>query len=106
MIGERAASRWHFWLQWTLANVAGWAAGSLLQLAVLSSVPREMRETAVVIAAHSAVWGLAAGLLQWLVLRRVLGGTERWALASGAGWAVAGAVSGSLLGVLGEQSGF
>lgn len=66
-----------------------------------------IRDTALISGTDSAIWGLVAGLLQWLILRRRLGHTAWWVLASSTGWGVAGAASGALIPVWGENaSGF
>jgi len=104
MSDERTRAGSRFWLHWVIASAAAWAAGSLLQLAVTSSVPESVRDTAVISATHSAIWGLVAGLLQWLILRRLLSRTGGWVLASSAGWGVAGAVSGALIADWGDNA--
>src|ERR1041384_167568 len=104
MRNERASVGSVFWLQWIVVNAAAWAAGSLLQLGLRSAVPEAIRDTPLISATDSALWGLGAGLLQWLILRRMLGHTAWWVLASSAGWAVAGAVSGFLIAVWGENA--
>ena len=47
---------------------------------------------------------MVAGVLQWLILRQFLVRSWPWIIASGVGWAVAGAVSGALLAVVGENA--
>src|ERR1051325_7894967 len=96
-----------FWFFWVLASSAAWTVGSLLQLALRTSVPESIRDTGWTSGTDSAIWGLVAGLLQWLILRQVLIRSWPWIIASGAGWAVAGAMSGALLAMWGENtSGF
>jgi hypothetical protein len=90
-------------LQWVLASSAAWTIGSILQLALRSSVPESIRDTGWTSGIDSAIWGVVAGVLQWLVLRQVLVRSWPWIIASGVGWALPGAVSGALLGVVGEN---
>jgi hypothetical protein len=104
MASERHNFDARIWLQWVLASSAAWAVGSLLQLALRSSVPESIRDTGWTSGTDSAIWGLVAGVLQWLILRQVLVRSWPWIVASGVGWAVAGALSGALLGVVGENT--
>jgi hypothetical protein len=60
---------WALWFQWIMATTLGWISGGLF----LSGIP--------LIAS-----GVAAGILQWLVLQGRLVRPWRWVLASAAGW--------------------
>jgi hypothetical protein len=53
-----------------------------------------------VTAASIGLFGAVVGILQWLVLRRLLPATGWWIAATAGGWAAAGAIDGTLSGFL------
>ncbi len=92
-----------YWLTWTLATATGWLGGivinflaiNLLGLGALSAQlaanPNQVtQETAllfmVVSFAVLLVLGGSIGLLQWLVLRRLVPNVGRWALSTAVGF--------------------
>ena len=107
-IGERSAQPmssaqapdWRLWLWWVLASTVGWSAGGAAGGTAGWGLSRDI--AIVGYGAGAAVGGIAAGLLQWLVLRRQIARASRWVLAS----AVAGAVIGVVGVALGATLGF
>ncbi|HYN68837.1 MAG TPA: hypothetical protein VEX41_01345 [Candidatus Eisenbacteria bacterium] len=81
-----SGARW-----WILASVIGFGIGKVLgdQLAAAVGGP-------VGIALGGATIGVAAGLLQWIVLRREVAAPGWWVLASTIGWAVAWMIIGTI----------
>ena len=92
---------WRLWLWWVLANTVGFAVGGSVGTAVglgLSSGPMVRGYVAVTVA------GIAAGVLQWLVLRRQVARAGWWAVTGPVGAAVitvVGLVVGFAVGVVG-----
>lgn len=67
---------WSFWLQWMLANILGFAMGAAMANAVTDLI-------------FTALFGVAGGFTQWLVLRHRILGAGWWVLASTLGFAIA-----------------
>ena len=67
---------WNFWLQWLLASILGFAVGAVIANAVTDLI-------------FTALFGVAGGFMQWLVLRRRIVGAGWWVLASTLGFAIA-----------------
>ncbi len=90
MNGERAPVDWRLWLWWVLASTVGWGVGGgAVGVALGGGLSRGIVVTGYV----GMVMGvIAAGALQWLVLRRQVAQAGWWVLAS--------IVSGAIVGVL------
>ncbi len=99
-VGSAKAPGWGFWLWWVLASAVGWSAGGYLGSAAGWGLSRDI--AIVGYGAGAAGGGIAAGVLQWLVLRRQIARASRWVLAS----TVAGAVIGVVGVALGATLGF
>ncbi|HEU0294557.1 MAG TPA: hypothetical protein VFR47_17590 [Anaerolineales bacterium] len=67
---------WSFWLQWVLASILGFAVGAAMANAVTDLI-------------FTALFGVAGGFTQWLVLRHRILGAGWWVLASTLGFAIA-----------------
>jgi hypothetical protein len=67
---------WSFWLQWILASILGFAVGAAMAIAVTDLI-------------FTALFGVAGGFTQWLVLRHRILGAGWWVLASTLGFAIA-----------------
>jgi len=65
-----------FWLQWVLAGMLGFAVGAAMGNAVTDLI-------------FTALFGVAGGFTQWLVLRHRILGAGWWVLASTLGFAIA-----------------
>lgn len=65
-----------FWLQWVLASILGFAVGAAMGNAVTDLI-------------FTALFGVAGGFTQWLVLRHRILGAGWWVLASTLGFAIA-----------------
>ena len=100
LVGSAKAPGWGLWLWWVLASAVGWSAGGYLGSAAGWGLSRDI--AIVGYGAGAAGGGIAAGLLQWLVLRRQIARASRWVLAS----TVAGAVIGVVGVALGATLGF
>ena len=66
---------WSFWLQWMLASILGFAVGAAMANAVTDLI-------------FTALFGVAGGFTQWLVLRHRILGAGWWVLASTLGFAI------------------
>ncbi len=98
-VGSAPAPGWGFWLWWVVASTVGWGVGGPVGVAMGGSLSRGIVVTGYV----GMVMGvIAAGALQWLVLRRQIARAIRWVLAS----TVAGAVIGVVGVALGATLGF
>jgi len=73
---ERTRAEWGFWLQWVLASILGFAIGAAIGNAVTDLI-------------FTALFGVAGGFTQWLVLRHRILGAGWWVLASTLGFAIA-----------------
>ena len=100
MNGERAPVGWRVWLWWVLATAVGWSVGGYLGSAAGWGLSRGI--AVVGYGAGAAAGGIAAGVLQWLVLRQQVARAGWWVLAS----TVAGAVIGVVGVVVGAAVGF
>ena len=69
-----------FWLQWVLASMLGFAVGAAMGNAVTDLI-------------FTALFGVAGGFTQWLVLRHHILGAGWWVLASTLGFAIAPVVA-------------
>ena len=98
-----------FWLQWVLASMLGFAVGAAMGNAVANSIPPMvctqsfsdslidrltnfpciLQTLDLDLALIVVILGLAGGFMQWLVLRRRIGGTGWWVPASTLGFSVA-----------------
>ena len=98
-----------FWLQWVLASMLGFAAGTAMGNAVANSIPPMLCTQSfsdslidrltnfpcilqtfdLDLALIVVILGLAGGFMQWLVLRRRIAGTGWWVPASTLGFPVA-----------------
>ncbi len=104
------------WLLWALATAGGWLLGSLGNFAAsialsmtgidaaLNTDPSQIdQSTMLLLMGISLVMllivGLAVGALQWLVLRRHITGTNRWAIFTGLGFALGSFVFLAFMGV-------
>ncbi len=93
------------WLLWTAATIGGWVLGSAISYVLsivlsllglgeaLNANPADVPQaTMLLLMGVSLVMlliiGLAVGALQWLVLRRHVPGSSRWALYTGLGFAL------------------
>lgn len=65
-----------FWLQWVLASILGFAVGAAMGNMVTDLI-------------FTALFGVAGGFTQWLVLRHRILGAGWWVLASTLGFAIA-----------------
>lgn len=94
-----------YWLMWTLATACGWLGGILINFFAinllglgalgdeLAANPDQVtQEMALLFMGMSFavlfILGGSIGLLQWLVLRRLIPGVGRWALATAIGFMV------------------
>ena len=89
---------WRLWLWWVLASTVGWAVGGTVGEAVGGGLSRDINVAGYV---SVAVGGIAAGVLQWLVLRRQVARAGWWVLASAVGWVVGGLMAGIAAGIVG-----
>src|SRR5688572_9410103 len=97
---------WILWLQWVLASILGFALGVAMGNAVANSIPMPCTQRSsdslvdrltnfpcilpmLDMALLVVILGLAGGFMQWLVLRRRIGGTGWWVPASTLGFPVA-----------------
>ncbi len=97
MSAESAPLRWRFWLRWVLASIVAGALGmalgdfpsgvGLLRGTDLSDVSGWTEGWAVVVA--GLLVGAVFGTMQWLVLRRGIGGLRWWLPATIAGFTFA-----------------
>ena len=94
------APGWRVWLWWVLATAVGWSVGGYLGSAAGWGLSRGI--AVVGYGAGAAAGGIAAGVLQWLVLRQQVARAGWWVLAS----TVAGAVIGVVGVVVGAAVGF
>ena len=96
-----------FWLQWVLASMLGFAAGTAMGNAVANSIPPmtctqsssdslidrltnfPCIQPSLGLVLIVIILGLAGGFMQWLVLRRRIAGTGWWVPASTLGFPVA-----------------
>jgi hypothetical protein len=94
--GAAVTSGGRFWLWWMLASIAGSGAGVLVWLLVGAAL-ETLGAQGVALAARmggllplglGAIFGATLGTAQWLVLRRQLPQTGRWALATTCGYAL------------------
>ena len=99
-VGSPKAPGWGFWLWWVLASTVGWSVGGYLGSAAGWGLSRGI--AVVGYGAGAAAGGIAAGVLQWLVLRQQVARAGWWVLAS----TVAGAVIGVVGVVVGAAVGF
>src|SRR5438067_1154572 len=84
-----------WWVWWVLATTAGWLAGSIAVLLVLSwstGAADALLQTAAGSAVLGGLMGLAISLCQRLVLRQRLHGLDRWLVVGVGAWAVAWAL--------------
>ncbi|MAG35143.1 MAG: hypothetical protein CL878_02690 [Dehalococcoidia bacterium] len=81
---------WQLWLWWVLATTVGWSAGGAAGGTAGWGLSRDI--AIVGYSAGAGVGGIAAGLLQWLVLRRQVARASRWVLASTGAAAIIGVV--------------
>ncbi len=88
---EREAVGWRFWALWVLATNAGFFPGLVLGNELSASVPEPFAAAIV-----GGSFGALVGVAQWLVLRRHIAPSLRWATATGFGWCV-GAGLGALV---------
>ena len=65
-----------FWLKWVLASILGFAMGAAIGNAITDLI-------------FTALFGVAGGFTQWLVLRHRILGAGWWVLASTLGFAIA-----------------
>jgi len=89
---ERPFNQSQYWLQWVLANVAGWLIWGMLNfvlVAVISTlnVPGELG--LFISLALLAIVGAILGGTQWWVLRQQVPQVSRWALFTALGFALA-----------------
>ena len=90
---------------WILASAGGWIVGWGLIVSGILISP----ESGITSIVTGSVIGLAVGLAQWFVLRRVVSRAGWWVLASTAAWilGLAGLLGGTLVGaVVGAVTGF
>ena len=96
---------WRWWLWWVLASTVGWAVGGTVGVALGRGLAMGIVVTGYV---GMAAGVIAAGGLQWLVLRRQVAGMAWWIVASVVGAALVGilaAVLGWVAGVVGRLVG-
>jgi NhaP-type Na+/H+ or K+/H+ antiporter len=77
MVSERRPVGWSYWFTWMLATLAGFSAGFLLQ-ALVVGLWGDRPETAVTVLAQAVallLGGALLAVLQYLVLRRAVGGS-------------------------------
>ena len=67
-VGSPKAPGWRVWLWWVLATAVGWSVGGYLGSAAGWGLSRGI--AVVGYGAGAAAGGIAAGVLQWLVLRQ------------------------------------
>ena len=91
-VGSPKAPGWGFWLWWVLASTVGWSVGGYLGSAAGWGLSRGI--AVVGYGAGAAAGGIAAGVLQWLVLRQQVARAGWWVLASTVGWPVSIGVGG------------
>jgi hypothetical protein len=101
-----------FWLCWLLATTLGSLLGGAVSGAVISGGETSFDDvTSPLLGALAlgvttmiafGVQGAAIGLTQGIALRHALAHSGWWVIATGGGWMVGGAVSGSLAGSVGE----
>lgn len=107
---ERAQRR--LWFRWVLANLVGFAGGGAVagglaramgqsQYGIVTSTPNAVLIAARTAGAALAVWGVAVGTAQWLVIQGDVRRTGWWVPATATGWALAGVVAGILSGFMG-----
>ena len=87
MTGEKASVSWRFWLWWVLASTVGWAVGGYIGVSLGGVLSMGLAVTGYVGVAAGVI---AAGALQWWVLRRQVVGAARWIVASVGGAALVG----------------
>jgi hypothetical protein len=98
---------WGLWLQWVLASILGYSLGTTIGNALANLIPAmtctqsssdslidRLTNIACIQPSLSLILivfilGLAGGFIQWLVLRRRIGGTGWWVPASGFGFPIA-----------------
>lgn len=80
---------WLFWPLWVLAGALGWAIGFFITSRTLPGMPGMFLPLDII---RHVIYGLAIGMLQWLVLRRYVTGAAWWLLA----WVLAAVVGGVL----------
>ena len=93
------------WLWWVLASTVGWAVGGPVGVALGGGLAMGIVVTGYV---GMAVGVIAAGALQWLVLRRQVAGAAWWIVASVVGAALVGVLAvllGWVVGVVGRLVG-
>lgn len=83
------ATGWATWLWWVLASTVAWGMAGPVGVKSGSSVD-------IIVAGYLgvALGGIVTGVLQWLVLRRLVARAGWWVLASTVGWLVGGPVFG------------
>lgn len=93
------------WLWWVLASTVGWAVGGTVGVALGGGLAMGIVVTGYV---GMAVGVIAAGALQWLVLRRQVTGAAWWIVTSVVGAALVGILAvllGWIVGVVGRLVG-
>ena len=115
-VGTAAYYQPREWLWWILATAGGWLLGSVVTYAIsialsmtelgatLEADPTQLpQSTALLLMALSLVSllviGATVGALQWLVLRRLVPGMNRWAIFSGLGFALGSFVFWAFMGL-------
>ena len=76
------------------------ASGEDVAITFAPTVADGIRQYGPATTAAMATWGAGLGAMQWIVVRGRLEGGAWWAPTTAAGWGVAGAVIGSLVGAL------
>ncbi len=84
MPAERRRIGWRLWLWWVLATGVGWVLGLAAGLAVGFALGGTVSGIASQ-SAFGAVLGASIGMLQWVVLRRLISRAGFWVLATAAG---------------------
>jgi hypothetical protein len=85
-----------FWLAWVLASIMGFGVGALLGMHVAYGLFDRDGFDATLGITLGIVMGATGGYLQWVVLRERVARAGWWVLASTLGFAVAGAVLGTM----------
>ncbi|MGK7876115.1 MAG: protein kinase [Xenococcaceae cyanobacterium] len=89
---KRPQVGWGFLLKWVLANAVGCAVFIAVGNAVGDAVSDALGYNVVGFAVICALGGPAVGIMQWVVLRQVVGRAWWWVLATAVGEVVGGAV--------------
>jgi hypothetical protein len=98
---------WSIWLQWELASILGYGVGAIIGNALANLIPAmtctqsfsdsfsdrltnfPCIQPSLGLILIVVILGLAGGFMQWLVLRRRIGGAGWWVPASGLGFPIA-----------------